>query len=62
MIKKVAIRYARHQDKEQVGRTVHMMNPGTKKADEIKQELNAFFASENLPYYAAISEEGRIGG
>lgn len=34
-----------------------VLNPGTKKAQEIKHDLNVFFAGEGLPYYAAISEE-----
>lgn len=60
MTKKVAIRYSRHQDEEKVGQTVSLLCPGNARATEIKLQLNAFFASENLPYYAAISEEGQI--
>ena len=40
-----------------IGRTAMVLNPGTKKAEEIKHDLNVFFAAEGLPYYVAISEE-----
>lgn len=57
MTKKIAIRYSRHIDHDMIGRTVMILNPGSKKSDEIKHDLNVFFAGECLPYYAAISEE-----
>lgn len=57
MKQKVVIRYASHKEHDMVDRTVMVLNPGTKKAGEIKHDLNVFFTREGLPYYAASEEE-----
>lgn len=62
--KRVAIRYLQHHDQGMVGRTVttiRTVRTTNKDAEQIKTDLNIFFAAEGLPYYAAITEEGEIG-
>lgn len=55
-MKKLVIRLTQSEGLRKPDTFVQAINVGTRKLDEVKHDLNVFFASEGLPYIALIED------